>query len=621
MAKYNDEDIIWRTIGGRRVPIRKGQSLSEAMKESGKFNKKSKKTEEEKQKMFNDTMDKRESIIKKLDEETKDLSEYDKYNLAISKLENAEGMSATERQYWAGTRDRYEKNMSYDAYDKGVKKSQEFMKEVLSKNNKKDSDYELYKKAKENPDSIDPMTENSTDWEALDKKYSKRYNEDSYKNYVKNTLNNDEYLQANRPNEYFNKMVNEKELHYAGEELYSDDPNRFGDTLRKHNEKMNPSKSRDEVVKQLDNEAGEIKNNKIPRDFEKGYGKFKVETTGSKNLDDRYEITKDEYGQYHAKNLRTGETYQTFADHLRNGNVFEFEDSKGSESKISNYRDSVNEIAKNSAKDNVTLNIDTGEEMNFKSGYSVSFQQSSDNYSDEEYNAKIKECREKCDGNVYVGKYGGDAEPSFHTEDLETAKEIMYKYNQESIYDAKHDTLIMNDKYDASKNKTNYKAETTNDVMNKAIRNKVDKKRGKFKEDLPKKVKIESQGTSNRKEVSENIQAHILSYYDKPEDFVQHMDAMSYLPTNWHRGEELAKGGSYMIYYDDQRKFLDELKINPKGKKFSDDRVAQTYNSLIGRESAKLYDRLKKNAYKKYLAQHPGSEMSFAEFKEMTKED
>ena len=80
MVKYSDDEIIWRTIGGKRIPIRVGQSLSQAMKASGKFNTKSKKTEEEKQKMFNDTMNKRESIIKKLDEETKDLSEYDKYN-------------------------------------------------------------------------------------------------------------------------------------------------------------------------------------------------------------------------------------------------------------------------------------------------------------------------------------------------------------------------------------------------------------------------------------------------------------------------------------------------------------------------------------------------------------
>ena len=48
--KYDDEDGVWRTIGGRRVFIKKGQDLATAMKESGKFksaNKVSKKDESE----------------------------------------------------------------------------------------------------------------------------------------------------------------------------------------------------------------------------------------------------------------------------------------------------------------------------------------------------------------------------------------------------------------------------------------------------------------------------------------------------------------------------------------------------------------------------------------------
>ena len=45
MAKnYDDIGGVWRTIGGRRVFIKTGKSLSEAMKESGKF--KTKKKEE-----------------------------------------------------------------------------------------------------------------------------------------------------------------------------------------------------------------------------------------------------------------------------------------------------------------------------------------------------------------------------------------------------------------------------------------------------------------------------------------------------------------------------------------------------------------------------------------------
>ena len=532
--KFNEEDGVWRTIGGRKVFIRNGQSMSEAMKESGKFKKGNKeeikeeikeetkedtkeeikeekidkekdidKEEEEKGKKINETMDKRQEIIKKLDDETKELSDYDKYNLAVSKLEDTEGMQPTEKQYWVGVKEDYQKNAlgkqmkneekddskkSYDNYVKETLSNEDYIREnrpnehlnnlINESKEKRESqlkeqdEYELYKKAKENPDSIDPMTENSTDWETLDKKYKDKYEKES-----------------------------------------------------------NPS-----------------------------------------------------------------------------------DDNKGENT---NYKNKINDVAKNSKEDNVTLDIETGEPVSFEKGYSVSFQQSTDAYDDNEYYDKVEECRNKCDGKVYAGKYGGDAEVSFHTDNLDDAKEIMYKYNQESIWDWEHETLIMNDKYDSSKNQTNYKEEkTTNEIMNDAIREKAGK--GKVKEDLPQKTEIKNQGTSNRKEVSENIQAHILDYYDSPEDFIQQMDNMN-APTMWHAGEQLAKGGSYMIYYDEQREFLDSLKINPSGKRFNDDKVFNTYTSLVGRESAKLYDRLQRNAYKKYLKEHPGSEMSLTEFKNMRK--
>lgn len=109
MAK-DDIGGVWRTIGGRRVFIKTGQSLSDAMKESGKFNKKKNLSEEEKSELINETMNKRQAIIEKLDKETEDLNEYDKYNLAVSKLEQSENMQPTERQYWASVRDKYVSN-------------------------------------------------------------------------------------------------------------------------------------------------------------------------------------------------------------------------------------------------------------------------------------------------------------------------------------------------------------------------------------------------------------------------------------------------------------------------------------------------------------------------------
>ena len=37
MANYDDTDGVWRTVGGRRIFIKAGQKLEDAMRESGKF--------------------------------------------------------------------------------------------------------------------------------------------------------------------------------------------------------------------------------------------------------------------------------------------------------------------------------------------------------------------------------------------------------------------------------------------------------------------------------------------------------------------------------------------------------------------------------------------------------
>lgn len=110
------------------------------------------------------------------------------------------------------------------------------------------------------------------------------------------------------------------------------------------------------------------------------------------------------------------------------------------------------------SKEDGTYDLDTGEKVDFGTeGYNVSFEQSSDNYTLSEYYDKIQECRSKCDGKVYGGVFGGDPEISFYTKDLNTAKEIMYKYNQHSIWSNELGDIIANDKYDEKKNKTNYK--------------------------------------------------------------------------------------------------------------------------------------------------------------------
>lgn len=114
------------------------------------------------------------------------------------------------------------------------------------------------------------------------------------------------------------------------------------------------------------------------------------------------------------------------------------------------------------------------------------------------------------------------------------------------------------------------------------------------------KNKITEQGNSNRKEVREAIQKHIKEYYEDEdnweENFIHDMENQKYgyNVNPWQWGKQLAENGTFLIYDEDIDKFMNSLKINPKGKKFNNQKTFETYTNLIGRESARLYEKLKK---------------------------
>lgn len=562
MTKYNDDDIIWRTIGGRRIPIRKGQSLSDAMKESGKF-KKSKTEVKDEQKKFEESK-----------EDKKDYKSLDNYEVYDEAMNIAESTNDSEL--------RSQINKQLDKIDRANKRGEGYsdkatneLRDILEKNSNKDSDYELYKKAKDNPESIDPMTENSTDWEALDKKYSKKYNDEA-----------------------------NKEFHFAGEELYSDDPNRFGDTLRKHNEKMNPSKSRDDVVKQLDNEAGEVKNNKIPRDFEKGYGKFKTETNMSKNLDDRYEITKDEYGEYHAKNLRTGETYATSGNTLRNGNVFEFEDSKSSES---NWK----------SEDGGVTRRETDKGTNYIQGTKKA--DGTSEYTRTDYDKKGNEISSKTYKSLDEAKNeDSDWRKQIESNNAQMEKDVTDLQNKINEYRTKsaqsNDAL---ERYQYLK-----EAERLQNKYYERFREN-ERANAKLKKEEPneKYMQVDAHATYKDKfnetwgEDGSNDKVVSASMYTNDE-FMEHLE-----DSNWH---------------SERRQLLDANLTNQELKYIKDRTKVSAWGveNLTGKEqvsqlikeakdkykSSSINDNIRRKAYQKYLKEHPNSKMKFEDFKDMRKQ-
>lgn len=122
--KYDSSEGVWRTIGGRRVFIRTGQSLSDAMKESGKFKRKDEDTEykeydpykgtkfEKKYDSVEDRYNKDKdfrSMLKKIDDDYNDdklmsRKEYDKIMRESGMYEKHKGENISYEDYVEATR-------------------------------------------------------------------------------------------------------------------------------------------------------------------------------------------------------------------------------------------------------------------------------------------------------------------------------------------------------------------------------------------------------------------------------------------------------------------------------------------------------------------------------------
>ena len=102
MAKlsFDDGDGVWRTIGGRRVFIREGQSLSDAMKKSGKF--KNAKKKDNTFEMNDEEKKKYEEVGQKIDDLTKEIDRKNTYEKYVNeKLNDDEYLKANRpNEYW-----------------------------------------------------------------------------------------------------------------------------------------------------------------------------------------------------------------------------------------------------------------------------------------------------------------------------------------------------------------------------------------------------------------------------------------------------------------------------------------------------------------------------------------
>lgn len=102
---------------------------------------------------------------------------------------------------------------------------------------------------------------------------------------------------------------------------------------------------------------------------------------------------------------------------------------------------------------------------------------------------------------------------------------------------------------------------------------------------------------TNRKEIIEKNQKHILSYYSKS-SFVSQVDYIicRQYPTPYHAIKHMVEGGCFLIYFDDVVKYLTKKLGLPsrdsRGKQYDEYKSWELYCHLIARDGEKLYRKL-----------------------------
>ena len=658
MAKdYDKEDGVWRTIGGRKVFIRKGQNLADAMIESGKFKGQKNKPgmresyREQKEKDLKEEddlydIDKKKNTLKSL----QDFGKKAKENEQLYSKSEKEEVDENEKSYpyreqykqegqtdlenikeWKQYRDANQKALNRTTIPYNAQRN---LNEINVANKEIDkARNNLSQKADEilgNKSTNEKAKQDAFDYsrEEVTKAYETMRNK-----MQKHMDNNDDHWSGK---EYTNAefLAHLEDANWHGEMKQLREANLTPEQLTEIKDKTTLSSwgvgseltGKENVKKMIDSVKNKSTNEKAKQD---PYDDPESEES------QRLQSIQSRYDDYLQQTEGRGASYGEIAyvESLRGKDLDDFE----KELDEFEYKQSTNETMNQAIREKASKKKEL-EHWDNETLHNLVIANKQGRLDLVHDNDKYKDLVNKYGKDFIDKKYNDlqqnyEVSPDVYVHDDGYAEHVLRpKQNIESTNNNEQDSF-RNDTPEKAKERLDNarkqqqeqqdawdrqveEVKNKNKDINDAIRQKASKKK-EVEQDLPKHTEIKEQGTSNRKEVSENLQAHILDYYDSPEDFVEQMDAFDYLPTNWKRGEEIAKGGSYLIYNGDMADFLDSLKINPKGKKFDEQKAFDMYTSLIGRESAKLYERIKRNQFNQYKKDHPLTKMSFEDFKNM----
>ena len=411
MAK-EDEDGVWRTVSGRRIFISNGESLTEAMKKSGKFEKKMHGPNDPKIKKANKPYEK---------EDAKRAKQYKKDQELRKTIQNKKEL-----------RKRLEQ----------MKKSGKF-KDILGepRDTEKEAFKKKYSESFENWKKANPQ---ATDDEIIGILKAKQYNGELHGN-SKNTIPNrfkDGFKIQNSKYSDENKMTLVEDgsgvrLIYDGKDTGTVLRNDLSDSeitsLRNAGKIQNMSEYLGEKYSLNDKQLKTLHNHleaNIKAWREQGMSNQQILDMVS----DRQEIAGDD-GLYNLKGIdmdsKKTEVLNEYQSYIQN---------KISTKTKKDYDTGLEKI--NKIPTDGTYDLETGSSKDYSDGYQVTFSMTDMDFDDKTYQDLVEKFKTHDHGTVDAGKYEGYPEISFNVTDLKTAAKLATKYNQISIWDWKNGKII-----------------------------------------------------------------------------------------------------------------------------------------------------------------------------------
>lgn len=154
-------------------------------------------------------------------------------------------------------------------------------------------------------------------------------------------------------------------------------------------------------------------------------------------IPDEGEEVPDEYKKNVESSFSSTKERQIAANKKEADRLNSRDKNKADETTQRKHKQVIEELNSDKYEDG-TYDVATKTTKDFQDGYQVTFCQIGDNYTDNEYAAKVNECLDmSSDRNVYAGKFEGTPEISFHCKDRKQAEAYARANNQISIWDWK----------------------------------------------------------------------------------------------------------------------------------------------------------------------------------------